>query len=103
LATKVELLNQTSSKVTREGALRSIYAINHRNDSLPVLQIASYPILIIVGKFDKVYSADEQINEANEIPNAEVLLLNHSGHLGFIEEQDIVFNHIEIFLANKLN
>ena len=103
LATKVELLNQTSSQVTLEGALRSIHAINHRSDSLPVLQIASYPILIIAGKLDKVYSADEQINEANEIPNAEVLMLNHSGHLGFIEEQDIVFNHIEMFLANKLN
>jgi len=103
LATKVELLYQTSSQVTLEGALRSIHAINHRSDSLPVLQIASYPILIIAGKFDKVYSADEQINETNEIPNAEVLMLNHSGHLGFIEEQDIVLNHIEIFLANKLN
>jgi len=102
LATKVELLNQTSSQVTLEGALRSIQAINHRSDSLPVLQIANYPILIIAGKYDKVYSADEQLIEANEIPNAEVMMLNHSGHLGFIEEELLVFKKLEEFLQNNL-
>jgi pimeloyl-ACP methyl ester carboxylesterase len=98
----VDLLYQTSSQVTIEGVLRSIQAINHRSDSWPVLQNASYPILIIAGKYDRVYDANEQLNEANEIPNAEVLMLHHSGHLGFLEEEALVFKKLEEFLDNKL-
>lgn len=99
----VDLLIQTSSQVTPEGALRSIHAINHRNSSLSVLQSARFPILMVIGKYDKVYEADEQLDEANQIPNAEVLMLNHSGHLGFIEEEDLVFNQLGEFLENKFS
>jgi pimeloyl-ACP methyl ester carboxylesterase len=94
----IGLLNQSSGVVTLEGALRSIHAINHRVNSLKMLQCVNYPVLIIIGKYDKVYSADDQLDEANQIPNAEVLLLNHSGHLGFIEEEELVLNTLEVFL-----
>lgn len=99
---KVALLYQTSSQVTLEGALRSIHAINHRSDSLRFLQNASYPILIIAGKYDKVYSAEEQLAEANAIPYSKILLLNHSGHLGFMEEETLVFKKLGEFLEDKL-
>ena len=99
------MLNQTSALVTSEGALGSIYAINHRVNSLPMLQSAQYPILIIIGRHDKVYSPDLQLNDARMIPNAEVLLLDHSGHLGFIEEEHLVFERLKFFLErlNLLN
>lgn len=93
----VTLLNQTSNQVTLEGALGSIYAINHRSNSLDMLQIARYPILIIIGKYDKVYRPDEQLDEASQIPNAEVLMLSHSGHLGFIEEEELVLKKLQDF------
>lgn len=99
----LNLLNYTSNQVTLEGALRSIHAINHRGNSLGVLQSALYPILIIIGKYDKVYGADEQSDEANKIPNAEVLMLNHSGHLGFLEEENLVFKKLGKFLGNKFS
>ena len=97
----IELLNQTSDMVTIEGALRSIYAINHRRNSMHALQNAVYPILIIIGKYDNVYSAEVQLNEAGQIPNAEVLLLNHSGHLGFLEEEDLVVKKLGKFLETN--
>lgn len=95
------LLNQTSNQLTVEGALRSIYAINQRANSLGVLKTARYPILIVIGKLDKVYSAVEQLDEARQIPKAEVMILNHSGHLGFIEEEDLVIKRLENFLDNN--
>lgn len=94
------LLAQSSNQVTIEGALRSIYAINHRANSLTTLKEAKYPILIIIGKYDNVYSADEQMNDANEIADAEVLMLNHSGHLGFMEEEELVIKKIDEFFSN---
>jgi 3-oxoadipate enol-lactonase len=97
----IDRLNQTSNQVTPKGALGSIYAINHRSNSMGALQKAQYPIMIIVGKYDKVYNVDGQLDEANEIVNAEVLVLSHSGHLGFMEEEDIVFGKLNEFLRNK--
>lgn len=94
------LLTQSSNQVTVEGALRSIYAINHRGNSLITLKEAKYPILIIIGKYDNVYSADEQLDDANKIANAEVLMLNHSGHLGFMEEEELVIKKLDEFFSN---
>lgn len=99
----IALLYHTSGLVTLEGSLRSIYAINHRSNSLGVLQSAPYPILILIGKYDKVYGVNDQLDEANKIPNAEVLMLNHSGHLGFLEEEDLVTRRIEEFLEKKFS
>ena len=94
----IQLLYQTSSQVTLEGAVMTVFAINNRKNSLVVLQKSQYPILIIIGKYDKVYSAEDQLAEASQIPHAEVLMLNHSGNLGFLEEEDLVVNKIAEFL-----
>ena len=99
MANAMSLLFQTSNLVTIEGALMSIHAINHRSDSSSILQNAKYPILILIGKCDNVYRADQQLSELINIPNADVLILNHSGHLGFLEEEDLVDDKLGTFLA----
>ncbi len=93
------LLNQTSLQVTTEGAILTIRAMNQRRDYLATLKQASYPVLIIIGKYDKVYNADDQLNNASQIPGASVLFLHHSGHLGFLEEPELVTEHIVTFLG----
>ncbi len=98
----VDRLHQSSSHVTLAGSLGTIHAINNRKNSLQVLQNATFPILIMIGKHDKVYRAKEQLNDASLIPSAEVLLLNHSGHLGFIEEEDLVIEKLQLFFESKL-
>ena len=95
------MLYSASDQVTVEGALRSIYAINHRGNSLADLKNAQYPILIVIGKYDNVYKADEQLNDANQISTAEVLMLDHSGHLGFLEEKDLVVKKLGAFLERE--
>jgi len=97
------LLYRTSDQVTVEGALRSIYAINHRGNSLADLKNAQYPILIVIGKYDNVYKADEQLDDANAISTAQVLLLHHSGHMGFMEEEELVIEKINAFLKEKMS
>ena len=96
---KLVLLNRTSGQVSTDGALRSIDAMNHRKNYLKTLQKSPYPILIIAGKYDKVYDAEGQIEDASRIPNAEALLLDHSGHMGFVEERDKVITRLKRFLA----
>jgi len=101
MAGALDLLNQTSNQVTVEGALRSIYAINHRINYLGKLQTAQFSILVVIGKYDNVYGAEEQLNDALQISNAEVLMLQHSGHLGFLEEEDLVVEKLSAFLEKE--
>jgi len=92
------LMNQTSDQVTVDGALRSICAINQRKNYLGELQTAYFPILIVIGRSDNVYPAEEQLDDAQLISNAEVLMLDHSGHLGFLEEEELVVEKLSAFL-----
>lgn len=97
------VLNHTSNQVSIEGALRTIYAINHRSNYLGDLQTVQFPILIVIGKYDNVYGAEEQHNDARQILKAEVLMLQHSGHFGFLEEEDLVVKKLSAFLESKLS
>ena len=98
----VALLNHTSNQVSVDGAINTINAINSRSNFLKMLQGAAYPVLIVIGKHDKVYNADDQLNDARDIPGAEILFLHHSGHLGFLEEPELVTGKIEAFLDNRI-
>ena len=98
----VTLLNRTSNQVSVEGAKSSINAMNSRYNYLEMLKGARFPVLIVIGKHDKVYNADDQLNDARDIPGAEILYLHHSGHLGFLEESELVTGKIEAFLDNKI-
>ena len=98
MAKELVALNQSASEVSFDGALGAIHAINNRMDAIPMLQKTDYPVLIIIGKYDKVYRAEEQLSDAGQIPRAKVLLLEHSGHLGFWEEEELVLEKLVKFL-----
>ena len=102
LTEELAMLNQSASEVSLEGALGAIHAINNRMNAIPILQKADYPILIIIGRYDKVYRAEEQLSDAKQVPKAEVLLLEHSGHLGFWEEEELVLERLGKFFEEQL-
>lgn len=97
----VEILYLTGNQVSLEGAVRSIHAMNHRSNYLHMLKHAPYPLLVIIGKYDKVYNATDQLEDANLMPHAEVLFLHHSGHLGFLEEEGLVLHKLTDFFADS--
>jgi pimeloyl-ACP methyl ester carboxylesterase len=93
-------LNQTANRVTKEGALAGIHAINTRENSMPFMMKSNIPSLMVVGAQDKVYNPEDQLSEYSNIPHAELLLLQNSGHLGFIEEEDILVQRVGDFLTS---
>lgn len=95
-------LEQISNLVTNEGALDAINAINSRENSLPFLMKAHFPILIVVGKKDRVYKPEDQLKEYRNLKGAELLFLEESGHMGFIEEEQIFNHRIGSFIERSL-
>ena len=92
-------INKISREVTLEGALAAIHAINLRDDSRQNIKRLNIPKLIIIGKFDKVYDPEDMMKETIELSDTKVLLLNQSGHLGFLEEEKIVVKNLLAFLS----
>jgi pimeloyl-ACP methyl ester carboxylesterase len=96
-------LTQTANRVTKEGALAGIHAINSRENSLHFMKVSNIPTLIVVGKQDQVYNPENQLSEYSNLAHAELLTLLNSGHLGFIEEEDIFVTRIKDFLSSIRN
>jgi len=94
-------LEQISNLVSGEGALEAIHAINNRENSLPFLKDARFPILIVIGQKDRVYNPEQQLRESKNIPGAEVLILQNSGHMGFWEEEQIFNAKIASFIGDR--
>lgn len=93
-------LNEIANLVTKEGAIAGIHAINTRENSLPFMMKSKIPTLMIVGAQDQIYNPEDQLSEFANIPQAELLLLRNSGHLGFIEEKDIFISRVNDFLGS---
>jgi len=73
-----------------------------RPSRLSVMESGKVPCLWILGSMD-IYIDCEQIQTKISLPgNAELVILKNSGHLGFIEEEEISFNVVKDFIG-KLN
>jgi pimeloyl-ACP methyl ester carboxylesterase len=93
-------LNRISREVTTDGALAAIHAINSREDSRQLIKSAGIPILIVIGKYDRVYRPDDMLKEISDLPAVKTIFLEKSGHLGFIEEEEILFSGLTEFLKS---
>jgi len=91
-------LNKTAEKVVNEGVLAGIKAINTREASMSFLAKSGIPLLSVVGKQDQVYNVEDQLSECSRITEAELLLLQNSGHLSFIEEEALFVSGVANFL-----
>ncbi|MEI6750112.1 MAG: alpha/beta hydrolase [Bacteroidota bacterium] len=98
--TEFDQLTYTANRVTQKGALAGIHAINTREYSLHFIKISKIPTLIVIGKQDQVYNPEDQLSEYSNLAHAELLTLINSGHLGFIEEEDIFVPRVSDFLSS---
>jgi pimeloyl-ACP methyl ester carboxylesterase len=59
----------------------------------------STPKLYIAGKFDPIIPFEQSNKEIQVMRNGEHIILNHSGHMGFIEEKELCEKSIDVFLT----
>jgi pimeloyl-ACP methyl ester carboxylesterase len=93
---KVGFMKIVAMNTSNEGIISALEGMKLRPDYREVLAKAKIPVLIILGKHDKFISLDvlEQIQLPKE---SEVLILENSGHQGYIEEKDKVLEKIREF------
>ena len=56
------------------------------------------PVLVLAGRHDRACSVEAAEAMAKGIPNAELVVFEHSGHMTFVEEPDAYLDAVEGFL-----
>ncbi|MDR0661278.1 MAG: alpha/beta hydrolase [Prevotellaceae bacterium] len=72
----------------KDGIIACLQGMKEREDMNDFLLHYSKPILLVLGKNDNLIGWDVAESLIDKFKNAEVLVLENSGHVGFIEEQE---------------
>jgi pimeloyl-ACP methyl ester carboxylesterase len=86
-----EALNRSmeiASKISAEGIIAVLKGMMSRPSRLSFMEKGRIPCLWILGLMDNHIPCDAIQKKVNLPANAEVAILEKSGHLGFVEEED---------------
>jgi pimeloyl-ACP methyl ester carboxylesterase len=77
-----------ASRNSGEGIIAMLNGMIARPSRKSFVESGSVPLLWILGRNDLYFSPEKAIHDTRLPHNAEVVILENSGHLGFIEETD---------------
>lgn len=62
------------------------------------LKNVTQPVLVCTGRYDRACTAEAAEAMAEGLPNAELVVFEHSGHMTFVEENDLYLNVVREFV-----
>jgi len=98
LATEVEKAKQIALNTEDNGIICALHGMKSRPDRQRVLQESNVPVMIIAGRKDNNIPFTIYEQHFSLAKHTEILILEHSGHMGFIEEKDKSLQGVKGFL-----
>lgn len=92
-------LKDLADKTSKEGIVAALEGMKIRPDRQHVLLNSRVPVLFIIGKNDKRIPMEAVIPQTLLPEHSEILLLDHVGHMGFIEASERTFQSLRAFAA----
>lgn len=93
-------IKQTALSISPEGMKAVIEGMKKRKDHSQTLKNAPIPFLFIIGKHDNFIPVD-MVSKIDMPQKNEVLVLENSGHIGFIEEKEKAADAVKKFAAGS--
>jgi pimeloyl-ACP methyl ester carboxylesterase len=97
---EIQNLINIALQTSKNGIIAGLSAMMNRPDLSETLSNSKLPFLLILGKKDNYIDYDDMIQKISLPKNSEILTLEYSGHMGFIEETDVSLNGILHFIKN---
>lgn len=94
---EIDALKKMASNMTTLGLKKTIKGMMQRKDQRILLQSLEIPVLYIVGKKDSKIQFQEIMHQATLPKISYVLILEHVGHLGFLEDFGRTFAEFRSF------
>lgn len=102
LGKEIENLKELAQKTPKEGILAALEGMKSRPDRLHVLAQSKVPVLFIIGKNDSRIPMEVIVPQTLLPEHTEMLLLDHVGHMGFIEASAVTFKALKGFAERVL-
>lgn len=97
----IKKISSRALKISVQGIIASLEGMKIREDRQIVLKFAPYPVLFIMGRHDNVLPVKKLISEVECSKYAQSIILEHAGHMGFIEDSEVCLNAIRSFLRKS--
>lgn len=101
LKKEILLTQQIARKTSKQGILATLEGMKNRPSRDVILHFANYPILFIIGKYDNILPMQSLLDQAQIARYKDVLLLEKSGHMGFLEEPDTCIKYLKRFIRHS--
>jgi pimeloyl-ACP methyl ester carboxylesterase len=85
----IAMISENATISESEGIIACLRGMKSRKDMNLFLEKFDKPLLFIFGRKDKYISETAATGLIEKFPNAETLILENSGHAGFLEEPEI--------------
>jgi pimeloyl-ACP methyl ester carboxylesterase len=85
----VQRSKDIASTIRDEGIIAALHGMMNRPSRLKFMEVGKVPCIWILGKMDNYISCVEVQKKVKLPPNAKVVILENSGHMGFVEEEDM--------------
>jgi len=102
LSEEISRCKNIAANTTDEGIVALLRGMQQRNDHSVTLASSAAPALIIWGKKDNYIGREVLDRMVGIAPQATVMVLKESGHMGFLEEPDCAVSGIESYLGSLL-
>ncbi|MCX7744389.1 MAG: alpha/beta hydrolase [Flavobacteriales bacterium] len=94
-----QIRKNAASFLTADTVINTLKGLRDRNDSTDFLKHRTFPLNYIIGRYDPILPANEIIEQAKQL-KASYTVLEDSGHMGFIEEQENVIKLLKYFIIS---
>lgn len=98
-AGKIEWARKIAIDTPDDGIIHALEGMKARPDRRDVLKSSTDPVLIVAGKKDNYIPFEVYQQHFELAPDTEVLILENSGHMGFIEEMEKSLEGVRKFLG----
>ncbi len=84
----IEEIKVNAEFADKDGIIACLRGMKEREDMNTLLLAYAKPLLLVFGKCDNLIGLDVAENMIDKFKNAAVLVLENSGHIGFLEEPE---------------
>lgn len=94
---EIDELKKNASSISPTAIANALEGMKNRPRRDWLLNLATFPMLFIIGKKDSAIDYESVLKQTLQVKYKEVKLLEHVGHMGFIEAQAETFSIIKKF------
>ncbi len=87
LKPEISFATSIAKKTSKKGIVAALFGMKDRFSRDIILGLVTYPILMVIGKYDNILPCEQLLEQAKTIKNGSILYLEHDGHFGFLESQ----------------